>query len=378
MINILHVFSDDKFFDVATTFFDAIPDVNNIYIYYTRDRNYRFNYIKNYHRIVIVTNKKEYFNYLRKKDINIVYFHSLSPSWYKYVLKIHRNVKVIWWIWGYDIYNKWRHCEALIPISLYKPITQSIIDKKRKRKNLIVFFREICYTLLYWRDIYIRKKAIARVDYVSPVIDLEYKLLVEKCPFFRAEPFMINSGPGIATFPLFARRKPLGNILIGNSLTLTNNHLDIFDAIKGCDHNSTQKYIIPISYGSDLDKSILKENFPHYQVLWLEDWIPKDEYNMTLATVSYAIFGVIRQQAMGNIAYCLKNGVKIFLYSDSILYNYLISKGYVIFKIEDIRSNSFDTPLEEEAAMNNYMILKNSWTDNVNYAYNEILRVVNK
>ena len=81
--------------------------------------------------------------------------------------------------------------------------------------------------------------------------------------------------------------------------------------------------------------------------------MPRDEYFKLIDNCSYAVFGVMRQQAMGNIYHCLCQGVKVFLYRDSLVYRFLKEWGYVVFAIEDIDEYSFSTPLNlKELEMN--------------------------
>lgn len=34
---ILHVFTDDKFFDSVSSFFDSLKNVENVYVFYSKD-----------------------------------------------------------------------------------------------------------------------------------------------------------------------------------------------------------------------------------------------------------------------------------------------------------------------------------------------------
>ena len=62
---------------------------------------------------------------------------------------------------------------------------------------------------------------------------------MKRLPLFKAKPFMLNVGPGNhKPIPLPIINKPK-NILIGNSLTYTNNHLDIFNIFANSTYSST-------------------------------------------------------------------------------------------------------------------------------------------
>ena len=168
----------------------------------------------------------------------------------------------------------------------------------------------------------------------------------------------VSSGANIP----FVYKKELGNVLINHSLTYTDNHLDVFDYLKDIRMEKGRQYIIPISYGIDgyegkpenlINLSTLDKN----QVMWLSTVLPKKEYFELLGTASHAIFGALRQQALGNIYWCIKNGIKVYLFEDSILYKELKKKGYVLFTIEnDLTQNSLSSCLSEVDAKTNYDI----------------------
>jgi hypothetical protein len=161
------------------------------------------------------------------------------------------------------------------------------------------------------------------------------------------------------------------NILIGHSLTYTDNHLDIFVQLKKIKIDSGRKYIIPVNYGIDNDydnnpDNLIKEcPLQEKQLMWIKEIMPFNEYQQVIGSVSHAIIGVIRQQALGNIYMCIRSGVKVFLYKDSVVYKELKKKGYVIFSIEDdLNEDSLNSVLTEEEARFNSELFKEITSEN--------------
>jgi len=364
-IKILHVFPDDKFFDPVSCYFDEIPDVENLYYYYDIDRCYQFKMIKRSDKITLFHDKKEYVKNLSRKDIQIIYFHSLPSSKYWLFNYIDSNKIVIWWSWGYDIYDSFFGLQPLIPLYKIKGLTMNwihLIEKDSDRNK----FQSLVDVLLrpYYRKM--QKRVISRIDYYTPVLPIEYDLMKDFCPFFHANPFMLERGPGRYVDYEFTSKKTLGNVLIGNSLTYTNNHFDIFNCLqlRSIDIHP-YKFIVPISYGDayggmESFKRIAKE-FPlvDNNCIYLTDFLTRDQYYGLLESITHAVFGVIRQQAMGNILYLLRNGVKIYLYKDSLVYIYLKSLGFFIYNIEDdLTQDSMEQVLDEEKALHNFNLVK--------------------
>lgn len=375
-IVILHVFDDEKFFDGVSKFFDALDNVHNRYCFYTSRKNYQFKHIKLSHKVEIFNNYKEYTNLFSDEDIDIIYFQSLYINKYKLFNYISDEKKVIWWCFGAEIYYSYKGLKPLINIELYKPLTKKY--KKSKDNGIIYSLKDFFKSIIFTHYKALQNKVISRIDYFSPVLPIEYELMKNN-PHFRAKPFMLNAGPGIYTpKPLSIKQIPQ-NILIGNSLTYTNNHLDIFQHLKTTNIASTRKYIIPINYGSDYtkDKRFLKDSFcSSSQTIWLEEFIPRSEYLSYLESITHAIFGHIRQQAMGNINYCLERGIKIYLYSDSIAYKQLKELGYIIYNIEtDLTQDSLNEVLDEKSARINYNIFCSTIKDRVNKAIQEIINI---
>lgn len=349
-ITILHVFPDDKFFDGIANFFLALTNVKNLFFYYSKV-NKPFKYIKNEKIITRYTDWDKYTSLFMDSEIDIIYFHSLPIDSYRLFKYIDSHKIVIWWCWGYDIYSSYGILKPFIELDLYKPLTKEIKKTKKISRLIFNFFKSLSLFKL-------RKIALNRIDYFSPVIPLEYELMKGN-PLFRAKSFMLEDGPGLAYTmknELILRNKAQ-NILIGNSLTLTNNHLDILERIKDIYLTNNRSYIVPVNYGNDFNIDILKQKTQKIpaQFKWLETFIPFNEYQKLFKSITHAVFGHMRQQAMGNVYLCLKNGIKVYLFKDSIIYKQLKLKGYLIFSIEDdLNGESLTEVLSEKEAFHNY------------------------
>lgn len=353
---ILHVFSDDKFFDKASFFFDSLKNVTNLYYYYDKDDCYRFKYIKNAQKIKIFSNYKEYVSYFSDPHVNVVYFHNLSPKRYSLFKYIGNHQKVVWWCWGFEIYSRLCLLPPLVNIELYKPLT--IKEVKKYSRGLKALLRYMYYVIKFPYNKYIRNKVLRRIDYFSPVLPIEYSLM-KNSTYFRAKPIMLG-GPILGEDIAFTYTSFPQNILIGNSLTYTNNHLDIFSIVRDF-HSVGQKYIIPINYGNaynnDHDAFKKKADLPTDNTIWIDTFLPYEKYLLIFRTVTHAIFGHMRQQAMGNIDLCLRSSVKIYLYKDSVIYKQLIEWGYIVYTIEnDLSEESLKTNLSKEIALYNYLL----------------------
>ena len=106
---------------------------------------------------------------------------------------------------------------------------------------------------------------------------------------------------------------------------------------------------MPLNYGGD-EKYLnwLKERIVGIKNLnTLLDFLPSEEFFKLMDTCSYACYGVVRQQAFGNIRYALSKGIKVFLFKDSIPYRSLKEMGFVVYAIEDMDQDSLSNPLTQ-------------------------------
>lgn len=351
---VLHVFNDDKFFDGIARFFLELSNVKNLFCYYSKNKK-PYKYIKNEKIVIRYSDWNKYTDLFHDPDVDIIYFHSLPVSNYKLFKYIDDKKIVIWWCWGYDIYNSYGLLPPFLKLDMFKPLTCQV----RKRNYCI--FKEIIRTLKNLNLYLQRNKVLERIDYFSPVIPLEYKLMKNQYTRFKAKPFMLECGPGLAYRDKkdFIYKCKLGNVIVGNSLTFSNNHLDIFKIIENIKLSNDRSYIIPISYPKQFDADVLKQETLNFcaKIIWLETFLPAEEYKQIYKSITHAIFGHIRQQAMGNIYFALINGVKIFLYRDSLIYEHLKTKGYIVFTIEDdLNDMSLNEVLTEEQAFHNYQL----------------------
>ena len=346
-IKILHIIREDKFYLSVRKNFDRLDGIKNYFMLYNEFVDYKKNVKTLLGDEIFCYSQKDFISYIEKEKITIVLFHSLPPKEYRLIASISQNIKVIWWGWGFDIYNSYKNLPPLVRYNIFKPYT------KEKYVNNNVNFKKRIKILLnylyYIKEYCLRKKAIARIDYYMAVLEIDYNLLKSNS-FFKAKVFW-NIFPRTYIEDT-ALSKTGWNVLIGNSATPTNNHLDIIAKLPKLKENA--QYILPLNYGDKkyaevVIKNIEKSNISECTTI-LDKFIPYNEYNEKINTCSYAVFGVLRQQAIGNVLMCIRKGIKIFLYKDSIVYKQLKEKdGYVIYTIDnDLTEIELHTPLTKE------------------------------
>src|SRR5690606_3599639 len=147
------------------------------------------------------------------------------------------------------------------------------------------------------------------------------------------------------------------DILVGNSNSLENNHLDVFDTIKRT--GLKEKVFVPLSYGNNqkYKKTVLEEGRKYlgdnFQPLL--DFMKREDYLRLLSGCSTAVFYHYRQQAMGNILALLYMGVRVYLAEKNPVYQYLKRIGIIVFDFDkefSLYSNSILEPEKQEINRN--------------------------
>lgn len=155
-------------------------------------------------------------------------------------------------------------------------------------------------------------------------------------------------------------------IQVGNSATETNNHIEVLDVISKYKKERI-KIFLPLSYGdSNYAKEVIEygKNIFGEKLIAMQDFMSMEEYQDFLRGIDVAIFGMMRQQALGNIISLLIYGAKIYIYKESILTDCLKNEWKCkIHDIEEISKLSFEDFYyisEEERAYNRKKMLEES------------------
>ena len=337
-MKILHILVDDKFIDMAIREFEAVAPGVHEFAMVEADEPYR------YVRTGQIRNltDSEFVHEVQRCEIRGVIFHSLPERRYKLLSSIPAEKKVFWFGWGFDYYD--RLLTSAYPGGLLMSATAAAIrqSKPKKLNKLVRIAKSAVERGLRLAKLYPAHpdvKALARVDYFSPVIDTEFHAAIDSNSWFSPKYICWNYGTVEDDLTISARDEmSLGdNFLVGNSATPTNNHYEIFDSIRGRIDLSHRKVIVPLSYGDPayrdkilrLGRTMLGDAFTP-----LVDFMPPDQYIKILSSCGFVLMNHLRQQALGNICISTLMGAKVFLHPRNPLYAWMISQGVVVGDIE--------------------------------------------
>ena len=353
---IVHLVIDDKFIDLVIDKFDKYSSANNSYILIQRKKVKSYKYIKS-DRVQQYSFLEFINHFILRKNCDILFVHCFTHLAKVCLWMLPRRIKLYCSFWGTDLYdgpNPLVHTKNLL-----LPITKKSYPYDFFKKSNSLFSRIKFFLMKIFQ-----KKSLARIDYLSTILPYEYKLLIN-IPHFKAEQMFFSYSYFLTKADMIADLVDIEkkNVLIANSASITCNHLDIFPYL--AKHSDKfGKLIIPLNYGNERYKDfIVKKGNEEFGDKFnpMLDFVPREEYKKIIAGCNLAIFGHMRQQALGNISLAIQVGCKVFLWKNNPVYSYYKQMGLTIFSIEDdLERHLIDmTPLSREEIEKNQAIIIN-------------------
>lgn len=365
-MKVINFVADEIFIDGVIAAHDLASDeVEHDYVIFPEKNDAAFKHIKETSRIRKLR-YRDFRSLFNDKEVKAVFLHGLYSCPVRLIPLIPPYVKVFWFSWGFDIYQRPLN-RPLIKLNLFHPLTSGILkcigEDKHQTLNLSVLVKKLLVRLKYRiRNGYSQSylNALNRVDYYSGVLPNEYDL-VKATTGFKAEPVdyrYINP----KTLDLTAYSEVTGrNILVGNSANPTGNHVDILSKLAEIVPDD-RECIVPLSYSGHPSyvAQVVKKGYELLDKRFrpLVSFMPLDEYTRILDQCNVAIFLLERQQAIGNINMMIRRGCKVFLSETSVIYKHYKSMGVKVFSFQnELTEENLDTPLPEAIQRHNREIL---------------------
>ena len=363
MLRILNcIINDRKFIDDMIESFDYTKESHHVEYCYVTDKKIIKLKFKKTDRVKVLRTD-EFLGYVCDNNFNVIMLHGMNSLPHYLLQKIPQGIRVVWFAWGYDLYRYPAEEKPLIKLPLYKPLTSKAHNSDRKsywaRKKSFIYY------LLHQRKIH---RAINRVDFFSGVLKVEYNMMLNNS-FFRAEELRFNYFKLGVDEDVKKKSLPnLGNdIVLGNSASPINNHMDVLEYLKRVDLKD-RRIIMPFSYQGTPHyisqvKAYCHSNFDRTKIVFLDSFLPFNEYSELLSSCGYAIYFFEPQAGMGNIRQSLLNGRKVFLSDTSIVYQFYHSLGCIVYSVQrHLNAKELSTPLTDEQKTHNQNVILQKWS----------------
>lgn len=322
----------DKFIDIANKNLD---EEKNIFIIYDSSIKPKYMKINTYSNVIylnIWSDKQEIFKYI--EGCNKLFLHFLDDEVAKFLYEynIRKKVdKIYWLLWGGDFYS-------YLQMNLFENETKKFLEMNKfnfltnknseKYKELVI--REIDFILTPFKLDYYLIKQRFKTDAILKWFSYPLNINLDLLDHIRT----------IKNNKMKNELKVSKLILLGNSATYENNHIEILNKLSSMDNNKFA-IICPLAYGDNrygneiikIGKAMFDNRF-----VPLTKFIEAKEYFELLQNVDIVIMNHIRQQAGGNVYASLYLGKKVYLNSKSTLYKYYREKKLQVFKSDCIES----------------------------------------
>lgn len=152
-------------------------------------------------------------------------------------------------------------------------------------------------------------------------------------------------------------------VLLGNSATQTNHHIDMLHKLSKYKDEDIRIYA-PLSYGDfNYAKTVVDEGRKIFgeKFIAIKEFMEQGEYFSFLDSMDIGIFDMNRQQALGNIMALLAFGKKIYFRNHSVLKHYFLVENHCdIWTTDEIGRMSFSDfiSFSQDSVEKNEMAMK--------------------
>lgn len=356
---IIHIATDEKFIDTAYYIYEKAFPGKNYFIILLKKEDEVIKHVsteKDYTFIKIDGNYDIKIKEIVKGRCLLV-FHGLDPNQSILAMKLKDiNIKYMWTVFGFEIYKN------------YEIFQDKIYGKMTHNKFIFGYLRSIKNMLRPYLRWYLkqkvnstinRKESLKLMDYVGILYNEEMDLYKElKILKDNAKLIKFTYYPLDLIVNSESEFVQNSNILLGNSASYSNNHLEAFEVLEKLNTNYID-IITPLSYGKDeYAEQVIKIGEQKFAEKFkpLTEFLPLIEYQKILLNCGIVIMNHYRQQAVGNVINGLYLGAKVYLSNKNTLYHYLKRIGCYVFCIEE------DLVPENESAFN--LLNKNQMMEN--------------
>lgn len=324
MNKILHITRKEKF---TKPFIDFIKEnfriSNHFFILVggVKEKNFQ---IDNENNIIVINTAKEFMIniclFIKKfYESDKVIIHGLSQPYIVFFLFFQPWLlkKCYWVLWGADLYGSQTYKGTL-------------------NFKLFQFCRS--YVIKYMGNI---------ISQVPGDYDLAKKWHGTNAKYFNC--FFYPSSINL-NFSLENKIEEKKYILLGNSASQSNNHIEMLERMRGFKDENVE-IVVPLSYGDEayanevtrVGVEIFGNKFNA-----LTSFMSFSDYSKLLNKIDIAIFDVNRQQGMGNIVTLIAMGKKVYIRNSITPWDKFFKDGITVYDVNSLNLDLIDDNVKQK------------------------------
>ena len=355
-MKITHIGPDSQFVRIASELFESVAPGANEYIILNYSGRGPLRFPIQHGRVRVVSShiygaSRIPFN-VRASDMIIA--HSMSLHGAVAFASARPGTVKVWSGWGYDYYGSDESPNTgllgastlELSTSLGNALTHRLGAFKGRLRSSV------------------RHRAAGKTDYFSAPIPDDLRVFKGRYPKFRGGYSQINYGSVVDTFARGTGDVGGADILVGNSASVTNNHLEVFDLLAN-QEIAGRRIVVPLSYGNPAYRdAIVARGSELFGSAFtpLVEFLPLDEYFSVVANCNVVIMNHKRQQALGNIVAALYHGAHVFLDEANPAIDFFRSRGAFVYTTDQLKADGLPSgPISAEAVATNRRVLETFW-----------------
>ncbi|WP_417731000.1 TDP-N-acetylfucosamine:lipid II N-acetylfucosaminyltransferase [Rosistilla oblonga] len=347
MSRYLHLLSDDaKFSGYIQDYFEFVAPGQNSYLVLAVNGKKANSHVDKGSLLVATSMRDAEKQYKQRLPTAIaVIVHGLWAPSRKLLAHTPHQCPIAWCLFGGDVFNGrfWPETHWLesktqkLQIALCK-------NKERKFRPVLTACVKKLYPQHYKRKHEEILSQYRRVDLLATTFMEDYQSVVERLGLNAEHCEFINYNIDDTVTSTLRNATTEGqDILVGNSATPSNNHLEVLETLAHC-RRDFRHAILPLSYGNNEYASHITKRGTQLlgnQLRPLHDFMPRDEFNHSLLTVKCAVFNHIRQQGFGTALTLAWLGARLFMHPRSSTYRFFLKLGIAVEPFHSSSDKSF-------------------------------------
>lgn len=355
-LRILHLSHDNKFVAAASRYFEEVSPGANRYIILAPSGEAKYSPLGEI-QIAKTAGQAQQLVLDEAQHADALVVHFMYPAWAKIVPEIAKRISVVWSGFGGDYYGKAGNGD----FGSLGPLTLAISGRQNADLTLPGKLHR------WWgnrpNEGWLREAARACAFFSAPVPD-DLGVFIDRFPGFAGKFAQLNYAH--ASVDVEGPLPDLGkNMLVGNSATPTNNHLETFERLAGTDLQG-RKVIVPLSYGDagEYREAVLAAGQRTFgsDFMPLLELLPPAEYNEVIADCEFVIMGHMRQQGLGNVITAIASGATVVLDTRNPVHTSLKNDGFIVRAVDEFEGTTLERlALDDNQRASNISTLDQVW-----------------
>lgn len=348
-MKILHLIQDWVFDNTVIKNFSAMEDSGNIknrFVILRASDDKVLRKIELPCLVEVVQADTEECERLKAEPFDVIWVHAITDIKAKYILSLAKPPIIMWSTWGYDYVrfaNRW----------LYGPRTTRLWFKvtsvRLAMKTALAYMVAQTPWVRFLPHLHCR--FFRMVDYYSTVVPDEEVLLSRIVrPSARRLAFHYASNKS-REIVMPKANLDVKRIWIGNSATLTNNHLDVFPILEK--YREFEMHA-PLSYSTTASdkaavEAIERDGQSRFGERFIahKEFLPVDEYVKLMGECAVFVFAHRRQQSGGNNTLALKMGGCVIMDERNPIFSHVKRNGIMVYSLSDLNRHGLSWILED-------------------------------